>query len=738
MLLACSIYCYGQLPVGKPIQTIHTELQHARADTTRLRLLHAEGEYYFINYNNNKANKQNLDTAFQRYDQALKLSLKAHLDTGYGKYPSLLKLGQILILKGDTTKGMNNLKQVAGFYHEKGYLVKEAAALHIMYKWVSTYDVVSAIKGFQKLLVLCTKLQQNDAAISAGYNCVVLNYQLNNKAESEKICLSLIKEFRFKKCTKLDLAYRMLTTIYRYQGNPNKSLQYALDAIDWTNDTQGKLSIAKASDFYGELGLTYQELGQTENSIYWYQKTIEAREKLRIDQIFIFRTAGFMIQGFIKLHRTNEGLKYLSALVKRKPPLNDNERAAITQIKAYCYNDLKQFKLAEQYYKATLLYVSKIDKEVELRAKYDMAEFYVQQQKYSDAAQFIKGLISADKPLSWTRDMHLLQFKIDSAQGRMISAMRNYQNYKALNDSVFNEAKSKQISEIQIKYATNQKENDIKSLRKDRSFQDQKMKQVNTMRNLTLLGIGLLLVVLVLLYNSFRINKKKSKEIDHKNAVLNQLVAEKDGLLQEKEWLIKEVHHRVKNNLQIVMGLLQQQSSLIDNKAALTAIQNSEHRMHSIALIHQKLYQSENFKLVDMVDYIAEMTEYLKECFDLGTRIIFEKQIDEIDFNIATAVPLGLILNEAITNSIKYAFSANENGRIQINLNQTGDDTYRLRISDNGRGLLPDFDVLKTNSMGFNLIRGLSKQLGGEFHIESEQGVTILINFKTGQHSRYN
>ncbi|MEO6979718.1 MAG: sensor histidine kinase, partial [Mucilaginibacter sp.] len=211
------------------------------------------------------------------------------------------------------------------------------------------------------------------------------------------------------------------------------------------------------------------------------------------------------------------------------------------------------------------------------------------------------------------------------------------------------------------------------------------------------------------------------------NIALNALVNEKDNLLQEKEWLMKEIHHRVKNNLQIVMGLLQRQSSFVNNKEALTAIRNSEHRMHSIALIHQKLYQSESFAMVGMGDYIDEMIGYLQESFDLGTRIRFEKDIDEIELEINIAVPLGLVLNEAITNAIKYAFPTHEKGCISVSLKKAGDNCYSLQIADDGRGLPDDFDIKRTNSMGFNLMRGLSKQLGGVFEVANNDGVTITI-----------
>jgi two-component sensor histidine kinase len=211
---------------------------------------------------------------------------------------------------------------------------------------------------------------------------------------------------------------------------------------------------------------------------------------------------------------------------------------------------------------------------------------------------------------------------------------------------------------------------------------------------------------------------------------LGRLITEKDALLKEKEILVKEVHHRVKNNLQIVMSLLQRQSLFIANEEALMAIRNSEHRLYSIALIHQKLYQSENYTLVHMFEYINELIGYLQESFDLNGRIIFDKFVDKSDMNINIAVPLGLILNEAITNSIKYAFQDEKTARIKIIFQEISDNNYLLQISDNGSGLPNGFDHNQTDSMGFNLMRGLSKQIGGKLVVENSSGVTISIQFQ--------
>src|SRR5436190_3322578 len=177
------------------------------------------------------------------------------------------------------------------------------------------------------------------------------------------------------------------------------------------------------------------------------------------------------------------------------------------------------------------------------------------------------------------------------------------------------------------------------------------------------------------------------------------------------------------------MSLLNSQSAYIDNEPALTAIHDSQHRVHAMSLIHQKLYNSENFSFIDMSIYIRELASYLRDSFNTGQRIHFEFNIDPLEMDVSQAVPLGLILNEAITNSIKYAFPENRNGLISISLSNTAVNQYLLTISDNGIGIPSDFADKKIGSLGMSLMQGLSEDLDGYFSIENKNGTIIKISF---------
>ncbi len=199
--------------------------------------------------------------------------------------------------------------------------------------------------------------------------------------------------------------------------------------------------------------------------------------------------------------------------------------------------------------------------------------------------------------------------------------------------------------------------------------------------------------------------------------------------MTEKEWLVKEIHHRVKNNLGIVSSLLEIQTSYLKNKEALSAIKESQHRIHSMSIIHQKLYQSDTLSTVHMPEYIYELVEYLRESYAIRENIRFSLQIDNIELNHASAITLGLILNEAITNAIKYAFTNKEDGKISIALSHISDSQILLSIADNGPGLPDDFESKIGASMGMELLQGLTDDLGGSLSIENKNGTNIKVIF---------
>ncbi|MEG4286548.1 PAS domain S-box protein [Microcoleus sp. A006_D1] len=201
--------------------------------------------------------------------------------------------------------------------------------------------------------------------------------------------------------------------------------------------------------------------------------------------------------------------------------------------------------------------------------------------------------------------------------------------------------------------------------------------------------------------------------------------------LREKEVLLKEIHHRVKNNMQVVSSLLQLQAQYIEDEPTLALFEESQTRIHSMALIHEQLYQSEHLDRIDIASYVEDLVANLYQSFGCGnTSIQFNLNVEPIYLNIETAIPCGLIINELVSNSLKYAFAKSLPGEININFYEIILQQFNLTIQDNGSGFPADFDVETTETLGLRLVRMLIQQLEGTIVIDSQCGTCYHITFR--------
>lgn len=234
-------------------------------------------------------------------------------------------------------------------------------------------------------------------------------------------------------------------------------------------------------------------------------------------------------------------------------------------------------------------------------------------------------------------------------------------------------------------------------------------------------------VTAILIGNSYIIKK---------NWVTKQEVAQLKTKLEQKNMLLKEVHHRVKNNLQTVSSLLSIQSRGVDDENTKKLLKNSQRRVLTMAMIHEMLYKKdEHVELVPLAPYLQELSESLiassnaKNSLDIN----LELNIPDVNLKVDTIISLGLIVNEIITNSIKYAFNPKEKGIIYLKIEQHTEYTYQLNIGDNGIGFSKENSEKPSNSMGLKLIESLARQIKGDikksFDLE-ENGTHYTLTFK--------
>lgn len=291
--------------------------------------------------------------------------------------------------------------------------------------------------------------------------------------------------------------------------------------------------------------------------------------------------------------------------------------------------------------------------------------------------------------------------------GRYDSAYHFLQQRYALSDSLSNVETEARIAELQTQYETEQKEATI--ARQELDLQAERTR-------LWVIG-GFLLLALII------------------GAVLFQLTRKLRQRNREKEFLIKEIHHRVKNNLQVLSSLLYLQSRHIHDEAALDAVREGQSRVEAMGLIHQKLYMGDDMAAVAMRDYLPELGDTLLDTFRTDEkRVQIVYHVDPLWLDVDTAIPLGLIVNELLTNSLKYAFPDGRSGRIEVSLHKQGQDRLVLRVADDGAGSKKQLP----NGTGFgsNLVEILSKKLKGEVRTDEGPGYGTTIEFREFREAR--
>jgi two-component sensor histidine kinase len=219
--------------------------------------------------------------------------------------------------------------------------------------------------------------------------------------------------------------------------------------------------------------------------------------------------------------------------------------------------------------------------------------------------------------------------------------------------------------------------------------------------------------------------RNKTEEVENENKLIESV--------KEKEILLKEVHHRVKNNLQIINSILNLQSSYLTDPKILEIITESQNRIRSMSYIHESLYQTKNFSSINFKDYIDNLITNLVYSYRVGSNVIINKDIQDIDLPLDYSIPCGLILNELVTNALKYAYPNNKKGMVNISILKNNENLIEMYIADNGIGLPKDFSIESTETLGLSLVHTLVDQIDGKLSVKNEVGTKFLIIFEVKQ-----
>lgn len=301
-----------------------------------------------------------------------------------------------------------------------------------------------------------------------------------------------------------------------------------------------------------------------------------------------------------------------------------------------------------------------------------------------------------------------------------------------ISDSLFNKDQTEQIVLLQTRYETEKKEDQINYLEQEAKLNLLTIEKNKQLRYLLIAGMILFIISTILYFSRSRIKVKANLQLKEKNLEIEESNRLLNASLLEKEALLKEIHHRVKNNLQIISSLLNLQSNQGGNEAVVMKMREGQSRVEAMSLIHQNLYQSSSLQNISIEDYLSQLCKYLSRAFNpSGKSIQTNINASGISFDIDTAIPLGLIVNELVSNAYKHAFTNQDLGQVNVHIKKIDADFYEMTVADNGAGLPDGFDINKQNSLGIKLIRMLATmQLKGDFSYHNDNGSIFTIHFK--------
>ncbi|TDW96359.1 two-component sensor histidine kinase [Dinghuibacter silviterrae] len=507
--------------------------------------------------------------------------------------------------------------------------------------------------------------------------------------------------------------YDLLAFLKIFASQYSEALPLAMECVKATEATHDRLYSAHA---YLRVADVVQQLEDVTAATGWYKQALKAAIGTRRDED-LYEVLENLGAKNISLDLSPGAVHTVEDMIAQYPPGSRNESQLAFEALGSAFESARDYPKAREYFMRAWQLEGEASK-----TRGGMTNTYLIRrlgrinltlEDWEGSRKFLMMLLSP--ALAGKVDQEDLShayygmYRVDSACGDFKDAAHWLVQYSDLEDKENFQAQARQLIDMNVKYETLQKEKRLQELR--------------TQKQLYIAGFVFLGFVIVMVYVRYRNNKRTNRQ-------LQALNRQQTVLLEEKEWLVREIHHRVKNNLQIITSLLMSQSEFLTDKNAVNVILESQHRVEAMSLIHQKLYNSRNLSSIDMPDYIGELVDYLRDSFVLSQKVVFDLDIERISLDVSKAIPVGLILNEAITNAFKYAFPHGADDRISIRLFSEGEKTI-LRVADNGRGLPEDFDAAGSGTFGMTLIRGMAEDLEATIDISGHHGTVIRVSWQT-------
>ncbi len=491
--------------------------------------------------------------------------------------------------------------------------------------------------------------------------------------------------------------------VHNFLGEYEKALDYAFKGLTIYEELKDEPGKAIAYSYIGEILYSQQKYQESAD---YAQKgyDIQKRLGLKDDLAYSCQNLGdawLQIGDYDKaLALQNEGLSL------RRELKNDMDIALSLNSRGNVLKYMKRYPEALSDYQEGLRLARQVNFMPLVSACVsNTGHIYSLLKKYREALPYHletkQRLVESGEMLDAPENYRLLA-EAYGGIGKYDSAYHFQKLHSEIKDSLLTEETSARMSELQTKYETAQKEAKI-------AVQSEKLKEQQIV-------IWAIVAVLVVALVAGALLWRLSKRLRKRN--------------EEKEFLIKEIHHRVKNNLQVLSSLLHLQSRHIKDETALDAVREGQNRVEAMGLIHQKLYMGDKLAAVEMKDYLHNLGDTLLDSFGLDERVNINYQLEPMHLDVDTAIPLGLIINELVTNSLKYAFPDGRQGVVEISLWKNEIGQLCLKVADNGVGKSGAPQLKSSTSFGTNLVEVLSKKLKGKPEVQDGAGYATLIKFE--------
>ncbi len=558
--------------------------------------------------------------------------------------------------------------------------------------------------------------------------------------------------------------YLRLGNLYNDKTEHVQAMYYHKKALEVSEELNFDVGKAKC---YQNIGVTHVKMGEFSKALNYYLKALKIYEEYNEENLVVVLVGNIGSLYSCRLEDDENGsLFYNRALDLSKKTGNEYFRSHILGAVSEMYMRQKKYAKAKESLKESIEISERVDlPEILSTGLTNLSNISIEENNLDDALRYSNRALQLCIALGISEDVvsnHLLlatvyekkedikkaeshysealstALKIEALPqlSKVYEALYQYnarkKDYKKSNtyilkyhevqDSLFSIEKDRQIKEVHAKYDLESKDKEIQLLTNVNKISALENENQRTVQIILITALVALLMILSSLIYAYKNKQISNKKLEEKNGVISQA-------LKDREVLMKEVHHRVKNNLQIVASLFRLQHKFGNNKSSSEILQEVQDKIQAMSFIHERLYKSNDLSMINLQTYLDSLLNYFGTSYNLSEQNIeISTEIDNIKLGMDRMVPCGLIVNEIIANSIKYAFGGKTRGEISIKASKEEDQCV-LTIQDSGVGFPENFNVENSQSLGIQLIQGLTRQIKGTLEIMSNPGACYTITF---------